>query len=112
MIQVLPKECDAKPNHVDQNVIDDDASEDDEPSTTNWDDDDDDDAAIAPPSFPEFHGTLLDSIEDLGGSVFPKLNWSSPRDAAWIGFGSSLRCSSPDQVSSCRHMAPREMSGR
>lgn len=92
--QVLPKECDVKPTPVDTNV-DDDSDEDE--SGTNWDDANDDDA-IDSPSFPEFHRILLNAIEELGGSVFPKTNWSAPRDASWIGFGNSLRCSTPEQV--------------
>lgn len=37
-----------------------------------------------PPSFPELELEIKESIESLGGAVFPKLNWSSPKDAAWI----------------------------
>ena len=37
------------------------------------------------PSFPEFNAKLKDAISRLGGTVFPKLNWSAPRDAAWVG---------------------------
>jgi hypothetical protein len=44
------------------------------------------------PCFPELEEKILDSIEELGGVVFPKLNWSAPRDAAWIAFGSTLKC--------------------
>ena len=28
----------------------------------------------------------------LGGDVFPKLNWSAPRDAAWISFDKTMKC--------------------
>jgi hypothetical protein len=44
------------------------------------------------PCFPELEEKILNSIEELGGVVFPKLNWSAPRDAAWIAFGSTLKC--------------------
>ena len=44
------------------------------------------------PSFPDFEEEVLRCIEALGGSVFPKLDWSSPKDAAWISFDRTLRC--------------------
>ena len=31
------------------------------------------------PDFPEFENLLKTSIRRLGGKVFPKLNWSSPK---------------------------------
>lgn len=31
------------------------------------------------PEFPEFSSHVLEAINALGGSVFPKLNWSAPR---------------------------------
>eukprot|EP00936_MAST-01D_sp_MAST-1D-sp1_P002520 g2520.t1 len=37
------------------------------------------------------------AIARLGGAVFPKLNWSSPRDAAWVA-GGSLKCQSAADV--------------
>uniref|UniRef100_A0A803M0V0 Cell division cycle protein 123 n=1 Tax=Chenopodium quinoa TaxID=63459 RepID=A0A803M0V0_CHEQI len=47
-----------------------------------------------PPSFPELELKIKDSIESLGGAVFPKLNWSSPKDAAWISTTGTLKCTS------------------
>ncbi|XP_071816947.1 translation initiation factor eIF2 assembly protein-like isoform X2 [Apostichopus japonicus] len=41
--------------------------------------------------FPELQSLIENKIQDLGGSVFPKLNWSSPKDAAWIAAGNTLR---------------------
>lgn len=38
----------------------------------------------ATPSFPDLEKKLSKGIEKLGGAVFPKLNWSAPRDASWI----------------------------
>ncbi|CAH8385820.1 unnamed protein product [Eruca vesicaria subsp. sativa] len=46
-----------------------------------------------PPSFPELELKIKESIEALGGSVFPKLNWSAPKDAAWISPQQNLSCS-------------------
>ncbi len=34
--------------------------------------------------FPELYATIQAAIESLGGAVFPKLNWSAPRDASWM----------------------------
>jgi len=47
---------------------------------------------LVPPSFPDFEEEVIRCIEALGGSVFPKLDWSSPKDAAWISFDRTLRC--------------------
>ncbi|XP_071499436.1 translation initiation factor eIF2 assembly protein-like [Diadema antillarum] len=44
------------------------------------------------PSFPELQVKVERAIKQLGGAVFPKLNWSAPRDASWIAFGNSLKC--------------------
>ncbi|KAF7246701.1 hypothetical protein EYD10_07390 [Varanus komodoensis] len=44
------------------------------------------------PEFPEFALKVEEAISSLGGSVFPKLNWSAPRDAYWIAMNSSLKC--------------------
>ena len=40
-----------------------------------WDDDDE----VEVPSFPGLVEDIEKSISQLGGAVFPKLNWSSPR---------------------------------
>ncbi|KAJ6733745.1 D123 PROTEIN [Salix koriyanagi] len=37
-----------------------------------------------PPSFPELELNIKESINTLGGAVFPKLNWSAPKDSAEI----------------------------
>ncbi|KAJ6814177.1 putative kelch repeat-containing protein [Iris pallida] len=58
------------------------------------DDDDEEDSNSKQPSFPELESEVERSIATLGGSVFPKLNWSSPKDAAWISTYSNLRCTS------------------
>uniref|UniRef100_A0A3B3XBS9 Translation initiation factor eIF2 assembly protein n=1 Tax=Poecilia mexicana TaxID=48701 RepID=A0A3B3XBS9_9TELE len=60
---------------------------------------DDETTAIATaPEFPEFTSTVLEAINALGGCVFPKLNWSAPRDANWIALNSSLECRSLSDV--------------
>ncbi|XP_060069188.1 cell division cycle protein 123 homolog [Ylistrum balloti] len=50
------------------------------------------------PSFPEFESLTKKIIKNLGGSAFPKLNWSAPRDATWISFDKTLRCTCPSDV--------------
>jgi len=77
---ILPKEC-----------------ENDEPADPDFDEEEEDNESEAP-SFPEFNQQIKDAIESLGGQVFPKLNWSAPRDAAWIGIGHSLKCESLSQI--------------
>ncbi|KAI9303859.1 D123-domain-containing protein [Cunninghamella echinulata] len=49
------------------------------------------------PQFPDIEQAIRQATEDYG-AVFPKLNWSSPRDAAWISATQSLKCTSPFDV--------------
>ena len=51
-----------------------------------------------PPSFPELELKIKESIESLGGAVFPKMNWSAPKDSAWISTTGSLRCTSFSEI--------------
>ncbi|CAD7700352.1 unnamed protein product [Ostreobium quekettii] len=49
----------------------------------------------------EFSSLLADvnsAIEELGGKVAPKLNWSAPLDAVWMLPGRSLKCENADEV--------------
>jgi hypothetical protein len=65
------------------------------------DDDDGDSAPRLPPNqrFPELHQKIKDTIQELGGEVAPKLNWSSPRDAAWISpHQNTVKCTSPNDI--------------
>ncbi|CCE72805.1 Piso0_000399 [Millerozyma farinosa CBS 7064] len=48
--------------------------------------------------FPELHDQIKRHIEELGGAVMPKLNWSAPKDARWIMADNTLRCTSPADV--------------
>ncbi|KAJ3282693.1 hypothetical protein HK104_010770 [Borealophlyctis nickersoniae] len=50
------------------------------------------------PHFPDLEQQIMDAIEQLGGAVFPKMNWSSPRDAAWITMTNTLKCDSVSDV--------------
>lgn len=69
-------------------------------SVTNTDDsdgDDGDDGENPAQNFPEVHGAIIAAIAELGGAVYPKLNWSAPKDAAFM-LGNTLKCSSPSDV--------------
>jgi hypothetical protein len=49
--------------------------------------------------FPDFHQAIKDAIVSLGGSVAPKLNWSAPKDAAWIMLKTnSMECYTPNDI--------------
>ncbi|KAL5577342.1 hypothetical protein UlMin_019041 [Ulmus minor] len=60
--------------------------------------DDESEEPSLPPSFPELELEIKESIESLGGSVFPKLNWSAPKDAAWISTTGNLECTSFSEI--------------
>ena len=51
-------------------------------------------------SFPKLTSTINESIQKLGGNngVFPKLNYSSPKDANWIMSNRSLKCKNANDV--------------
>ncbi|KER19305.1 LOW QUALITY PROTEIN: hypothetical protein T265_15587 [Opisthorchis viverrini] len=82
-----------------------------EPQSEDSDDDcevwTDESEAPERPEFPEFEAKVSDAIAQLGGCVFPKLNWSAPKvssrytvyrflsqDAYWLLGDNSLRCRS------------------
>jgi hypothetical protein len=48
--------------------------------------------------FPELYAAVEAAIQQLGGQVAPRLNWSSPTDALWISAYNSLKCCNADQV--------------
>jgi hypothetical protein len=51
-----------------------------------------------PPCFPQLCSQINECISDLGGYVFPKLNWSSPKDATWISLDSTLKCENMNDI--------------
>jgi hypothetical protein len=64
-----------------------------------------DDAAEQQPwheRFPELHAAVEAGIQQLGGQVAPRLNWSSPTDALWMSAYNSLKCCNADQVGAPR----------
>lgn len=52
---------------------------------------------IVPPSFPLLEKQMRDAIDKLGGEVFPKLDWSSPRDASFLK-GDSIKCDNTGDI--------------
>uniref|UniRef100_A0A8D3ALC1 Translation initiation factor eIF2 assembly protein n=1 Tax=Scophthalmus maximus TaxID=52904 RepID=A0A8D3ALC1_SCOMX len=68
--------------------------------TNNNDSDAEEDIQVSEvaPEFPEFTSKVLEAINSLGGRIFPKLNWSAPRDANWIALNSSLQCDSLSDI--------------
>lgn len=65
------------------------------------DSDEEDNVMGLPPNqrFPELHQQIKDVIKELGGAVVPKLNWSAPKDAAWISpHQNTMKCTTPNDV--------------
>ncbi|TRY82961.1 hypothetical protein DNTS_009628 [Danionella cerebrum] len=71
-------------------------NEDSEEEDVQWTDDET--TTVTAPEFPEFNIKVQEAINCLGGCVFPKLNWSAPRDANWIALNSSLQCQSLSDI--------------
>ncbi|KAL5501449.1 hypothetical protein ACEPAH_8709 [Sanghuangporus vaninii] len=70
----------------------------DEEENQDVDDSDDEEEPQERFAFPEVDAKIRQAIEDYG-AVFPKLNFSSPKDASWILPSSSpLKCSAPSEV--------------
>ncbi|KAK7966999.1 uncharacterized protein PG986_001276 [Apiospora aurea] len=62
---------------------------------------DDDEPERLPPNkrFPALHQTIKDTIAELDGAVAPKLNWTAPKDAAWIStHQNTIKCTTPNDV--------------
>lgn len=96
---------DSSPFLLPRSVVDDDALPnrvhnplDEEDFKTREDDEDESEPAPPPPSFPELEMKVKESIESLGGAVFPKINWSAPKDSAWISSSGNLLCSNFSEI--------------
>jgi len=70
-----------------------------------WDDDssvedDENGSEITDPSlaWQDIHAKIKAAISELNGSVFPKLNWSAPKDANWIAATNSMECRTANDV--------------
>ncbi|KAL4591261.1 hypothetical protein LXL04_004219 [Taraxacum kok-saghyz] len=60
--------------------------------------DDESEQPPPPPSFPQLESQINQSIAALGGSIFPKLNWTSPKDSSWISPTGTLKCTSFTEI--------------
>lgn len=60
------------------------------------DDSDDEDQDVAA-SWRDVHESIGNTIAELGGKVYPKLNWSSPKDATWMN-ANTMECRTPNDV--------------
>ncbi|ORY69671.1 cell division cycle protein [Pseudomassariella vexata] len=64
-------------------------------------DSDEEAPAPLPPNqrFPELHQAIKDKIAEVGGAAAPKLNWTAPKDAAFISpHQNTIKCTSPNDV--------------
>ncbi|KAJ1921233.1 hypothetical protein H4219_000832 [Mycoemilia scoparia] len=50
------------------------------------------------PDLTETTNAIREIISRLGGSVFPRMNWNSPKDAAWMALGNTLKSCSPSEI--------------
>jgi hypothetical protein len=64
------------------------------------DNNDDDEEESPDPSahWRDTHEAIERTIEELGGKVAPKLNWSAPKDATWIAATNSMECRTPNDI--------------
>ena len=46
----------------------------------------------------DLKNAVSDAIRKFGGSVFPKLNWSAPKDACWMLPNRDLKCSTLSDI--------------
>ncbi|KAL5226329.1 hypothetical protein ABZP36_014594 [Zizania latifolia] len=56
------------------------------------DDDDRDADSSLRPAFPDLEAVVDSAIAELGGAALPKLNWSAPKDAAFMSADGTIRC--------------------
>lgn len=75
---------------------------DDDDGSSDWESGSGEDVAAAhvppPQELSSVYESLMQSIDDLGGRVVPKMQWSCPKDAAWILPNNTIECSTPDEV--------------
>lgn len=64
----------------------------------NNDDNEDEDSPDPSANWRDTHEAIERTIEELGGKVAPKLNWSAPKDATWIAATNSMECRTPNDI--------------
>lgn len=75
-----------------------DSDSDEERGDTSSSGSDSDDEPAKQFSFPQLDAEIRSVLSRYDGAVFPKLNWSSPQDAAWMIPGQNLKCQNPADV--------------
>jgi len=70
------------------------------PAETNPDDSGYEDEEEEDPSehWRDVHDNIRATIDELGGKVAPKLNWSAPKDATWISATNDMECRTPNDI--------------
>ncbi|RLV89535.1 Cell division cycle protein [Spathaspora sp. JA1] len=53
---------------------------------------------VSDSSLVDFQDEIFTYMNELGGHITPKLNWSSPKDAKWILAGNTTKCSCIDDI--------------
>jgi hypothetical protein len=64
----------------------------------NNEENDDEEAGDPSIHWRDTHEAIERTIEELGGKVAPKLNWSAPKDATWINATNSMECRTPNDI--------------
>ncbi|XP_039262586.2 translation initiation factor eIF2 assembly protein-like isoform X1 [Styela clava] len=64
----------------------------------NWSDEDETQNENEAPQFTALLEQIKEVLEKLNWKSFPKLNWSSPKDAIWITSNNSLKCNTPGDI--------------
>lgn len=65
--------------------------------SSSWEDEEEDEDETNDWCFPEIEQEIDKALNTFKGSVFPKLNYSCPRDASWMG-GGTLECRSAGEI--------------
>jgi len=67
-------------------------------STSPADSDTDDEEPDPSLAWLDIHGKIKETIVELKGSVYPKMNWSAPKDATWIAATNSMECRTANDI--------------
>lgn len=90
---MLPSDDDEQPvvwSDTDSGVF----SASDNPDAQDSDGEEEEDVAA---NWRQVHSTIKDTIAELGGRVYPKLNWSAPKDATWMN-ANTMECRTPQDI--------------